>query len=259
MRELGIAGLYVPFQVDHFSDFWMEVVDTGVLDAIGFPLMGLAVTAPWKSVALAVAGAASPLAERVGAANTLTRRDGVWEAESTDGEGLIRAFEGAGVALTGARALVVGAGGAGRSAAFALAQARAQVSIANRTSDRGRALASDLGAEFVPWEDLELRGFDVVVQATSQGREGDPVLDPSALDPGTAVLDLVYRSDGPTPLVAAARARGLVAIDGREVLLAQARGQFRLAHGVELPLPAARRTLGLGDDGRADRGLGEEG
>lgn len=245
LRELGLPVLYLPFQVEHFSDFWMDLVDSGALDALGFPLLALAVTAPWKSVALAVAGAASPLAERVGAANTLTRRGQVWEAETTDGEGLLEALERARVAVAGARTLVVGAGGAGRSAAFALARARAKVTIANRSTGRGRALASDLGVDFLPWDDLDPHGFELLIQATSQGRDGDPVIDPADLDPGCAVLDLVYRPEGPTALIAGARARGLVAIDGREVLLAQARGQFRLAHGVELPELSARRRLHL--------------
>lgn len=245
LRELGLPVLYLPFQVEHFSDFWMDVVDSGALDVLGFPLLALAVTAPWKSVALAVAGAASPLAERVGAANTLTRRGEVWEAETTDGEGLLDALARGGAAVAGSRCLVVGAGGAGRSAAFALVRAGAQVTIANRSTGRGRSLAEDLGADFVPWDELDPHGFDLVIQATSHGREGDPVIDPAALDPGSAVLDLVYRPDGPTPLIAGAQARGLIAIDGREVLLAQARGQFRLAHGVELPEASARRCLGL--------------
>lgn len=245
LRELDLPVLYVPFQVEHFSDFWMDVVDSGALDALGFPLAALAVTAPWKSVALAVAGAGSPLAERVGAANTLTRRGRVWEAETTDGEGLIAALEHERVHLAGARTLVVGAGGAGRSAAFALVRAGAAVTIANRSDDRGRSLARDLGADFLPWEELDPHGFSLIIQATSRGREGDPVLDAAAFDEGTTVLDLVYRLDGPTPLIAAARARGLLGIDGREVLLEQAKGQFRLAHGVELPDASARRRLGL--------------
>jgi shikimate 5-dehydrogenase len=64
---------------------------------------------------------------------------------------------------------------------------------------------------------------------------------------GTVVIDLVYRrpEEGPTPLLAAAAARGAVTVDGREVLLGQARGQFRLMTGRELPRELARRLLGL--------------
>jgi hypothetical protein len=70
---------------------------------------------------------------------------------------------------------------------------------------------------------------------------------------GTVVIDLVYRrpEEGPTPLLAAAAARGALTVDGREVLLGQARGQFRLMTGRELPRELARRLLGLPSVGRA--------
>ncbi|MGH9464851.1 MAG: type I 3-dehydroquinate dehydratase, partial [Thermoanaerobaculia bacterium] len=88
-REGGIEALYLPFHVEHFGDFWLEVVESGALGELGFPLRGLSVTSPYKTTALALAGASSPLASYVGSANTLVARDGVWEAESTDGEGVL--------------------------------------------------------------------------------------------------------------------------------------------------------------------------
>ena len=88
-RQLGLPALYLPFHVEAFGDFWLDIVESGSLQVLGFDLRGLSVTAPHKAAALAVAGAASPLAETVGAANTLTCNEGVWEAENTDPEGIM--------------------------------------------------------------------------------------------------------------------------------------------------------------------------
>jgi 3-dehydroquinate dehydratase/shikimate dehydrogenase len=303
-RELGIPALYLPFQTDAFGDFWLEVVEEGVLETLGLPIHGLSITAPFKAAALAVAGAESPLAGLLGGANTLVLRQGVWEAESTDGDGVVEPLRERGIKVEGRRAAVVGAGGAGRAAAVGLSRAGARVTIFNRSAERGEKAAEELGLEWRTLGELGAGEFDVVVHATPVGRgeevgeeagtgagvegnmqsrpaqqasharrgestrrgdqaprgdqaqrgEGavgavdDPLPFPvDGLRAGTVVIDLVYRrpEEGPTPLLAAAAARGAVTVDGREVLLGQARGQFRLMTGRDLPRELARRLLGL--------------
>ena len=95
-RALGIAALFVPFGPSSFADFWLEVIEGNVLGAFA-PLGGLSVTAPYKSAAAAVAGALSPLAQSIDSANTLVLREGVWEGETTDPQGVIGALEAAGI------------------------------------------------------------------------------------------------------------------------------------------------------------------
>ncbi|GMU64986.1 MAG: hypothetical protein AMXMBFR36_12600 [Acidobacteriota bacterium] len=245
-RAHGLAALFVPFEVEHFGDFWLEIVEPESLARIGLPLAGLAVTAPHKEVAFTVAGATSPLANRLQAVNTLVHRDGVWEGESTDAEGVLGALAARGVDVAGRRAAVVGCGGAGRAAALGLARAGAAVAIVNRGEERGLAAARDLGLPFVPLRELAPEDFDLLVHATPIGRGTDepPPFDAARLPPGAVVVDLVY-GERPTPLVAAARGRGLVAVDGREVLLAQAIPQFRAMTGRELPRELAAEALGL--------------
>jgi 3-dehydroquinate dehydratase / shikimate dehydrogenase len=318
-RELGIPALYLPFQTDAFGDFWLEVVEEGVLETLGLPIHGLSITAPFKAAALAVAGAESPLAGLIGGANTLVLRQGVWEAESTDVEGVVEPLRERGIEIEGRRAAVVGAGGAGRAAAVGLSRAGARVTLFNRSAERGEKAAAELGLE---WRALaELGGgigeLEIVVNATPVGRgaevgeetgagagvgagvegsmqsrpaqqasqasqvrrgesarrgeqaqrgdqaqRGERAVDEplpfpvDGLRAGTVVIDLVYRrpEEGPTPLLAAVTARGAVTVDGREVLLGQARGQFRLMTGRELPRDLARRLLGLPPAGR-DRDL----
>ncbi len=246
-EQLGLPALYLTFHVEAFGDFWLEVVESGSLRELGFHLAGLSVTAPHKGVALAVAGASSPLAERVGAANTLVVRDGVWEAETTDPEGVLGPLRARRVVLTETETAVLGAGGAGRAAAFALARAGARVRLVNRGRTRGERAAEELGLPFVPLEEFDPGRFGVVVHATPGGlTDEDPLpFDPARLAVEAVVVDLVYRRGEPTPLVRAARAAGHQAIDGREVLLHQAAPQFRLLTGRELPLGEGRRILGL--------------
>jgi 3-dehydroquinate dehydratase/shikimate dehydrogenase len=243
---LGIPALYLPFEAGSFGDFWLEVVESGALEALGLPIHGLSITAPFKEAALAVAGAESPRAGRIGAANTLVCNQGVWEAESTDPEGVVLPLAERGIGIAGRRAAVVGAGGAGRSAALGLALAGADVTLVNRGRERGEQAAGALGLSFLPLARFVPAAFDLLVNATPLGRSAaDPL--PFAVDslrPGTVVVDLVY-GDRPTPLLEAAAALGIVAVDGREVLLAQALGQFRMMTGRELPVDLARRLLGL--------------
>jgi 3-dehydroquinate dehydratase/shikimate dehydrogenase len=245
-RALGLPALYLPFHVESFGDFWLEVVEEGVFDQIGMPLSGLSVTTPHKEAALAVAAAASPRAELIGAANTLVSNDGVWEAESTDPEGVVLPLQARGIHLSERRGVVVGAGGAGRAAAEGLMVAGAQVTVANRDPERGQRAADLLKLPFVPLGELQPSAFDIIVNATSLGRaENDPL--PFSLDgvqPGTVVVDLVYRAE-PTPLLCAAAERGLATIDGREVLVYQALGQFRWMTGREMPVAPALRIVGL--------------
>lgn len=253
-RELGIDMFYLPLWVPSFGDFWLEVVESGSLEVLGCPWKGFSVTAPHKSAALAVAGASSPLADRVGGANTLVHNGLVWEAESTDPAGVIAPLRERRIDLAGKRAAVLGAGGAGRAAAVGLEQAGAAVTLVNRGAVRGRRAAEELGMTLLAIEEWDPGLFDVLVNATPLGRAGEEPFPVARLAPGAVVVDMAYGSQ-PTPLVQAARARGLAAVDGREILLYQGLEQFRLMTGHEAPMEIARRALGLSRPGLSRPGL----
>lgn len=245
-RALGIPALYLPFQTRSFGDFWLDLVESSTLETLGMPLRGLSVTAPFKEAALAVAGATSPLAEGIGGANTLVLHEGVWEAESTDPEGVVRSIQERSLAIAERTAAVVGCGGGGRAAAAGLKGAGARVTLVNRRPERGEKAAKDLKLPFVLLSEFDPSAFQILVNATPVGRkEEEPLPFPvEPLQPGAVVVDLVYGLR-PTRLIQEARARGRVGIDGREVLLYQAVGQFRLMTGADLPLDLGRRLLGL--------------
>ncbi|HEX2463879.1 MAG TPA: type I 3-dehydroquinate dehydratase [Thermoanaerobaculia bacterium] len=244
-RALGIAALFVPFGPSSFADFWLEVIEGNVLGAFA-PLVGLSITAPYKSAAAAVAGALSPLAQSIDSANTLVLREGVWEGETTDPQGVIGALEAAGIEPRGRRAAVVGCGGAGRAAAAGLKRAGAETVLVNRTVETGVAVAGALELPFEALAEFDPARWDIVVNATSLGHSAGDALafDPERLAPGAAVVDLVY-GEHPTALLDRVRELGMVGVDGREVLLHQGMDQFRLMTGRELPVELGRELLAL--------------
>jgi shikimate dehydrogenase len=207
----------------------------------GSGYVGVNVTIPHKLAALGVADSASPAALAIGAANTLSFREGRIEADNTDAGGILDAL---GRPVDGLEALVLGAGGAGRAAAWGLREAGAQVAIWNRTGERAQALARELG---VACGGVGGRP-DVLVNATSVGldpavEEADALaqLGLAGTEPPPVVVDLVYRGDGgTTPIAAWARRGGATVVDGLEVLVRQGARSFALWSGLPAPLDAMR-------------------
>ena len=249
-RALGVPAIYVALHVEAFGDFWLEVVESGSMEVLGLPLRGFSVTSPHKEVALAVSGASSPRAQHIEAANTLVWHEEVWEAESTDPDGVVLALVHAGVELRGKKAAVVGCGGAGKAAAYGLQLAGSKVTLVNRSKERGKKASMELALPFQPLSDFDPGRFDVIVQATALGHDPDDPLafDPERLVPGAAVLDMVYGGPWggrPTRLLQRVAEQGHIAVEGREMLLYQALEQFRLMNERELDENLARDLLGM--------------
>jgi shikimate dehydrogenase len=207
------------------------------LPAAGF--RGVNVTIPHKQAALAVADRASDAARAIGAANTLTFEGGAIVADNTDAPGLLDAL---GESPAGRTALVLGAGGAGRAAAWALVSAgAADVAIWNRTSERAAQLAAAVGGRAVEAPEAA----EIVINCTSVGLS-DPgetfkalPIEADELGAGSLVVDMVYRAGG-TQFLEAARRRGARVIDGLEILVAQGAASFERWTGLEAPRAAMR-------------------
>ncbi len=240
-RDEGVAALYLPLHAERFADFWMDTLESGIFDRLGAPLCGLSVTTPYKEPALAVAGASSPRAATLRAGNTLLLRDGVWECVSTDPEGVVAPLQRLGAELEDMPVAVVGCGGAGRAAALGLREAGAQVTLFNRSEDKGREAAARIGVDFLPLSAIQPRDYGVMVQATALGSDPDDPMpwDATKMSPEAILVEMVYRS-GATPLERVARERGLKTVSGREVLLFQGIEQYRLMVG-----GALRPELGM--------------
>jgi shikimate dehydrogenase len=208
--------------------------------ALGF--QGLNVTIPHKQGAATLCATVDAIAADVGAVNTLRRSAQGWEGFNTDAPACLTLLEAAGVGK-GARALLVGAGGAARAAAWALVRAGARVHVAARRPDAARDLAAAFGPSApaggvpraVPWGDLEAESeaADVVVNGTSIGLAGHPAALPGLrLRRGQVAVDFVY---GETELARAARAAGARLVTGEQLLVRQGALAFTLWTGRAAP------------------------
>lgn len=230
--QLGIAMEYAAIDAAP-EDFAAAIA--AFADAGG---RGANVTLPHKERALALCAAASERARRAGAANTLTRRDGAWHGDNTDGIGLVHDLtERHRIDLRARRVLMVGAGGAARGAAPALLDAGIdELWVVNRTPERADALADAMGepgrVHTRYWDDLRnLGSFDMVINATSAGRGGTLELPFTLATHRTLAVDLSY-GEAAVPFLAWAQAAGCEQrLDGIGMLVEQAAESFAIWHG----------------------------
>ena len=237
--ELGLDARYVTFEPEPGD------VEAAVRGADTLGIAGLNVTIPFKQDVLSVVDS-DPMAERIGAVNTIDFSGATPTGHNTDATGAMRALKDHGVSVDGARAVVVGAGGAGRAISFGLADAGATVAIANRTESKARDLAEAVpDASGHGLEDLEslVADADVLINATSVGMEEDATPVPAeALHGELAVMDAVYRPLE-TRLLEAAADVGATTVDGAWMLLYQGVEAFELWTGRDAPVDEMNETL----------------
>ena len=236
LHDLGLDAEWSYEAIDVSPDGFAALVAS--LPESGFA--GVNVTVPHKEAALGVADSAGPEATGVGAANTLLFRSGGIRAENTDAPGLIASIG----ELAPTRALVLGAGGAGRAAVWGLARVGHRVDLWNRTPERALSVAAELGASAL--ESPDAADYGVIVNSTSVGLGGsggieDLPLDPSGFGDGQVVVDMVY-ADRPTELLESADSAGARTVDGIEVLVRQGALSLRMWTGLEPSLDVMRQA-----------------
>lgn len=223
-----------------------EEFDQRVREMAEGDFVGANVTIPHKERALALADDASEAARSIGAVNTLSFDAGRIVAENTDAAGVLAV---APADLAEGRALVLGAGGVARAAAWALAEQGAEVLVWNRSSGRAEQLASSLGDRVRCVEGDEARECSpaLIINCTAVGMPGrdlDPFvdlpLDRDALG-GVTLVDLVYAGEE-TRLVREAAEAGAVAVGGLESLVRQGAESLRIWTGAEPPLDVMRKA-----------------
>jgi shikimate dehydrogenase len=212
---------------------------------------GLSVTMPHKEAVAAECDRLSDDAAALGAVNCVVPDGDELVGHNTDGAGFVAALSADGVDPAGMACVVLGAGGAARAIALALARAgAAEVAVVNRTADRAEqavALLGGVGRVVAPADAGESVGAaGLVVNATSVGM-GDPApsdlpLDPARLRAGQVVADIVYRPLE-TALLRAARTRGATAVNGVPMLVHQAAVAFELWTGVPAPVAAMTASV----------------
>lgn len=245
-ERLGFDGVYLPLPVAAGYES-LKATLTELLASDSLDLTGLSVTMPHKEDLVRLAREQGweidDLAERCGAANTLVRTPAGVRVLNTDGPAVVGCLRGAGVEF--GNVLVLGAGGMARAVAFALADAGAHIHVHNRTPERARELAEAVPSA-VHLESLEeLEPMQAIVQCTPVGMAGGPAPDQSPISADAlgdaAVVETVYHPRE-TPLVRDAAAHGLRVIDGLDVLVAQALGQFSLFTGHAAPAELFREA-----------------
>lgn len=236
-QALGLPFTYVPFAVTD--------IPGAVRGMRALGIRGLGVSMPYKQAVVPLLDDIDPVAAKIGAVNTLVNEGGRIIGHNTDWIGAVRAVEER-RRLFGARALLIGAGGAARAIAYGLKERGAELSIANRDLAKASALAEEVHATALDLSALGRAGeYDVVINATSAGmREVDPrsVVPEGALREGMTVMDIVYKPIR-TELFEAAVRRGAAAIHGGRMLLHQAARQFELYTQVGAPLDVMDKAL----------------
>lgn len=235
LAALGLAGEWSYEAIEVSPGEFEERVRA--MPGEGF--VGANVTVPHKAAALSLADELSETAREIGAANTLVFAAGEVRAENTDAAGLLRSLP---ASPAGARALVLGAGGAARAVVWALLREGAAVAVWNRTALRARHLCAELGGE--PLAEPDQTAHDLIVNTTAVGLAGeDPFaelpLSPEGFGAGQTVVDMVY-GEGPTALLRAAGAAGAALVDGVEILVQQGALSLEAWTGRPAPLETMR-------------------
>jgi shikimate dehydrogenase len=247
LAHYGIPGRYVLFAVPP------ERLEAAVRGLGPLGLRGCNVTTPHKQAIFPLLDRVDDLARRIGAVNTVVvEKDGTLTGFNNDGNGFIQSLRDADSKWRpdSGPILVLGAGGASRAVVASLAaQGAREIRVTNRTLDKANEIAAAVGSvvKVVPWAQREdaLDGVAMLANATSLGSVGKPALE-IALDrlPKSALVgDLIY-VPRETPLLAGARKRGNVTVNGLGLLLNQARPAFNAWFGVMPEItPALKQAI----------------
>lgn len=241
-EHFGIRGSYLRIHA--------ASIDAALQAASGMNLAGFNLTAPFKVPVASRLDRLDEPARAIGAVNTVVRRGNRLCGHNTDWQGVLEALRRGGVDPRGCKAVVLGAGGAGRAAAWGLMRAGTrEVIIANRTESRAREAAARLGCGSIPLDDLapELASCDVLIGCLPAGT---PLPFEPALHPGLAVLDANYHRP---VLQAAARNAGCVVLNGLDWLRGQATAACVSMLGRRVPFEVLQTV----DRGGAENRLSE--
>jgi 3-dehydroquinate dehydratase/shikimate dehydrogenase len=228
-------AVYLPFLVQpaQLKDFFIL--------ADKLPVAGFSVTIPHKQKVLRYLDVVEPLARRIGAVNTVWKKAGKWRGANTDADAVTVPL-GRKLRLAKSSILLVGNGGAARSAAYGLMESGAKVSIVGRNPDRVRSLAKACGAEPLLREQAEARKFDAVVHATPLGMypHTEGCFFQNSI-PADLVFDMVYNPIE-TTLTRHAAEQGLTVVSGLQMFVEQAVRQFEIWTGCTAPRTVMERA-----------------
>jgi shikimate dehydrogenase len=246
-QALGVNYIYVPFRV---SD-----IKQAIEGIRGLGIRGASITIPHKTGAIKYMDKIDPLAEEIGAINTIVNDGGVLTGYNTDGEGALKALEEA-TALKGKEAVLIGSGGAASAIAAGLKAKGVKLVVLNRTEEKARNLAKRVNAsEFGSLDKLsEISSADILINATSVGMQpktDQSIIPKDLLHNQLTVFDIISNPKE-TRLLIEARERGCTVVYGYKMLLYQAVRQFELFTGHRAPLKTMESALTQALEGGRD-------
>jgi shikimate dehydrogenase len=234
--ETGYNGVYVAFQVAAVKDGMAAMRSLGI--------KGASITIPHKVSILDFLNEMDPMAESIGAVNTVVNHEGRLKGYNSDCLGAITALEET-TGLKGKRVAIIGAGGAARAIGFGVKSRGSDLTLINRTVASGEKLATALEADFIPISELQSLPYDILIQTTSLGMipniHQSPVPD-ALLTPGLLVMDIVY-APLKTRLLKVAEKSGCRTINGLSMFVHQAAFQFELWTQRPAPLAVMKQSL----------------
>lgn len=243
LASRGMNGVYLPFEILNVGEFVSRMAHPRTRE-IEWHLRGFSVTAPHKREMVKHLDRTDRVAREIGAVNTVVVEGDELRGYNTDARAALAPLLGA-VELRGARAAVIGAGGAARAVLWGLREAGAEACVYARDSLRGRAAADEFGARYEPLAGADFSAFDLVVNATPLGTKGHHEDESPAvaaqLRGARLAYDLVYNPEE-TRFLREARAAMCETLNGLEMLVAQAAEQFRLWHGGDAPVERMREA-----------------
>jgi shikimate dehydrogenase len=246
-QALGINYAYVSFQV---SD-----TKRAIEGIRGLGIRGASITIPHKTTAIKYIDRLDPLAEEIGAVNTIVNDDGILTGYNTDGDGALQALEEV-TTLKGRKTVLIGSGGAASAIAFGLKARGVKLVVLNRAEAKARELAKKVNTEDSGGLErlAEIASADILINATSVGmwpNVDQSIIPKDFLHNRLTVFDIVY-NPRETRLIAEARERGCAVVYGYKMLLYQAARQFELFTGLKAPLAAMESALTQALEGGKD-------
>jgi len=215
---------------------------------------GLNVTMPHKSAVIECLDEVNSTVKFLGSVNTILNRDGILSGYNTDGIGALNALKENGVAISGKKVLLLGAGGAAKAIAFALVPEVGELTILNRSAKKAESFAETLERKFSPKVvggklspvaiEENLSNSDVLINATSAGMKpssNQSLVAQQWLRSGLVVMDIVY-DPVETKLAKDAKAAGAGVISGVEMLIYQGAASFEIWTGRTAPIEVMRKA-----------------
>lgn len=247
-QSLSPAMLNTAFRRENVNAVYLALHAKTIEDLMAclqdIPIAGLSITMPYKEPMLKQLDKSDPWTAKVGACNTLVRsQDGKLYGFNTDVNGVVRPLE-MRIRLQGAKILVLGSGGAARAAVFGLKERGAEVSILSRNSAAAQKLAKQAKAKAINRTMLKKLEFDVIINATPAGMEGNkdplPLTEPEMK--AKYFFEMVY-VPAETKMIKMARARGMHVIPGAEMFVQQGARQFEIWTGKPAPILDMQRVV----------------